>query len=65
MDVEVGYSIGKYLSKLETLEACIYTTINTDNTGMTEEITTMIAKKLPQLKRLSICNSMYSNRNKL
>jgi hypothetical protein len=63
MDVEVGYSIGKYLIKLKKLKACIYNTINVVNTGLTEEMVTMIAKRLPQLKDFIIHYS--SNQGKL
>jgi hypothetical protein len=36
MDLEVAHSIATHLNKLETLETCIYITINTDDSGMTE-----------------------------
>jgi hypothetical protein len=49
MDMEVGRSIGKYLSKLERLIACIYTNINIVDTGMTEEMAIIIARRLPLL----------------
>jgi hypothetical protein len=50
MDVEVGYSVGKYHSKLEYLRARIYTNINVEDTGLTEEMAAIIARRLPQLK---------------
>jgi hypothetical protein len=61
MDVEVGQSIGKFI-KLETLWACIYTTINIDNTGMTEEMVIVMAKRLPQLRTLSVNYLLYRNK---
>jgi hypothetical protein len=36
MDVEVGHSIGKYLSKLDVIIAGIFVTVNADQTGITE-----------------------------
>jgi hypothetical protein len=59
MDVEVGHSIGKYLIKLERLNASIYTNINLGNTGVTEEMATMIAKRLPRLTLFFARKSVY------
>jgi hypothetical protein len=50
MDAEVGHTIAKYLTKLDILYACIYTTINTDGTVWIEEIATMIPKRLSRIK---------------
>jgi hypothetical protein len=52
--VEVMHNIIKYLSKLERLEASIYVTINIENTSFTEEMMTIIAKRLRQLDTLYI-----------
>jgi hypothetical protein len=49
MDVEVVYSIGKYLTKLSSLITRINSVINVDGISMTEEMKNMIGKKLPQL----------------
>jgi hypothetical protein len=59
--VEVGYNISKYLTKLATFEVGIYANINADYNGMTEEMGTMIAKRLPQLEILSIRNNYRNN----
>jgi hypothetical protein len=54
MDVEVGHSIAKFLTKLERLSASFYTIINVGNISMTEVMAIMIAKRLPQVKGLHI-----------
>jgi hypothetical protein len=48
-DIEVGHSIAKYLTKLETLCARIFATTNADYANIIEEMTIMIAKRLPRL----------------
>jgi hypothetical protein len=55
MDVEVGHSIVKYLTKLENLSA--------RSCGMTEEMATIIAKRLPRLKGLWISDYMWYSKN--
>jgi hypothetical protein len=50
MDVEVWHSIAKSLNKLEILTACIKDIINPEDINVTEEMATMIAKRLPKLR---------------
>jgi hypothetical protein len=47
--VEVVHNIVKYLSKLEGFGAGIYNIINGVNTGLTDDVATMIAKRVLQL----------------
>jgi hypothetical protein len=46
MDMEVGYSIAKYLSKLERIVTCTYINIHVDCMDITEEVEIVIAKRL-------------------
>jgi hypothetical protein len=59
MDEEVVYSIAKYLTKLENLQASIYIPVNTVDTGLPEAMVTMIAKRLSWLTTFYVCKSVY------